>query len=414
MAELAGVTVQGYTAGAILPAAVLSATYNANNQLTQWGSTAMTYDLNGNTLNDGTNAYVWDARNRLVSANSNAASFSYDAFGRRASKSFLSTTTGFLYDGPNSVQEQQGATVTANLLTAGLDERFQRTDATGSYSYLTDALGSTTALTNSTGAEQTTYSYGPYGGFSATGSNTNDYAFTGREADGLGIDYFRARYYNPATGRFLSEDPMGFAGSGPDLYGYAGNNPISYSDPSGLCTDPGGPGVSYCIDTFIPEQSVWGFAGDNRGPDSNGGSYRTQQFLTQNADGSWNSQYFPGTSSLYLAPKISRPAAGDGCGVTPLSGRKNGSNGFRAHCWASDGLGFGAAPDAGYDLDFTPGPGGPNINGMGTQFPSLEIWQYGGPNGPQLVYYYDSQAAGTGPGDLFPTPWSSPLMPIVH
>jgi hypothetical protein len=211
-----------------------------------------------------------------------------------------------------------------------------------------------------------------------------------------------------------SEDPMGFAGSGPDLYGYAGNNPISYSDPSGLCTDPGGPGVSYCIDTFIPEQSVWGFAGDNRGPDSNGGSYRTQQFLTQNADGSWNSQYFPGTSSLYLAPKISRPAAGDGCGVTPLSGRKNGSNGFRAHCWASDGLGFGAAPDAGYDLDFTPGPGGPNINGMGTQFPSLEIWQYGGPNGPQLVYYYDSQAAGTGPGDLFPTPWSSPLMPIVH
>ena len=224
MAELAGVTVQGYTAGAILPAAVLSATYNANNQLTQWGSTAMTYDLNGNTLNDGTNAYVWDARNRLVSANSNAASFSYDAFGRRASKSFLSTTTGFLYDGPNSVQEQQGATVTANLLTAGLDERFQRTDATGSYSYLTDALGSTVALTDSTGTEQTTYNYGPYGSLSITGTTTNSYGYTGRESDGLGIDYFRARYYNPNIGRFITEDPMGLRG-GINEYAYVGGSP---------------------------------------------------------------------------------------------------------------------------------------------------------------------------------------------
>ena len=46
---------------------------------------------------------------------------------------------------------------------------------------------------------------------------------------------YRARYYNPATGRFLSEDPIGFAGSGPNLYAYANENPLRFTDPSGMC-----------------------------------------------------------------------------------------------------------------------------------------------------------------------------------
>ena len=48
----------------------------------------MTYDLDGNTLSDGTNSYTWDARNRLVSANSGVAPFAYDPLGRRAAKRF--------------------------------------------------------------------------------------------------------------------------------------------------------------------------------------------------------------------------------------------------------------------------------------------------------------------------------------
>jgi uncharacterized protein RhaS with RHS repeats len=51
--------------------------------------------------------------------------------------------------------------------------------------------------------------------------------------EGFGQSH-RARYYNPAIGRFISEDPMGFAGSGPDLYAYAGDDPIDFNDPTGL------------------------------------------------------------------------------------------------------------------------------------------------------------------------------------
>ena len=92
---------------------------------------AMTYDSDDNTLNDGTNAYTWDARNHLVSADNNGATFIYDGLGRRFGKTMLGANTNFLYDGLNPVQELNGTTPTANLLTGGLDERFTRTDATG-------------------------------------------------------------------------------------------------------------------------------------------------------------------------------------------------------------------------------------------------------------------------------------------
>jgi RHS repeat-associated protein len=193
----------------------------------------MTYDANGNTLADGMNSYVWDARNRLVSADNNGASFSYDPLGRRVSKTVLSTTTNFLYDGANAVQEF-GTLPTANLLTGAMDERFTRTSATETDHYLTDALGSTVALTDAAGNSVAQYSYAPFGSLSASGATTsNSYTYTGRESDGLGINYYRARYYNPATGRFLSEDPIGFMG-GINKYAYVGDSPLGFIDSSGM------------------------------------------------------------------------------------------------------------------------------------------------------------------------------------
>src|SRR5688572_24141070 len=71
----------------------------------------LTYDANGNLINDDVNTYTWDARNRLVSISGNInASFQYDAFGRRVSKSVDGTAISFLYDGSDVVQEQVGGT----------------------------------------------------------------------------------------------------------------------------------------------------------------------------------------------------------------------------------------------------------------------------------------------------------------
>ena len=61
------------------------------------------------------------------------------------------------------------------------------------------------------------------------------FGYTGREQDAeTGLDYYRARYYDSAVGRFISEDPIGFGAGDANLYRYVGNSPTNYTDPSGL------------------------------------------------------------------------------------------------------------------------------------------------------------------------------------
>ncbi|MBX3302485.1 MAG: RHS repeat-associated core domain-containing protein [Nitrospira sp.] len=145
-------------------------------------------------------------------------------------------TTNFVYDGLNPVQEKNGATVTANLLTGlGIDQVFTRTDGTGTRELFTDALGSTVALADTSGAVQTSYTYEPFGGITQSGSiNSNSYKYTGREDDGTGLMYYRARYYSPRLQRFISEDPIGFDGGDVNVYAYVEGNPISRADSYGL------------------------------------------------------------------------------------------------------------------------------------------------------------------------------------
>jgi RHS repeat-associated protein len=226
----------GSYAQADLPAAISTAAYNGANQLTTWGSATLGYDANGNLTGDGSNTYTWDARNQLASLSGGAvASFQYDALGRRIGKTVAGTATGFLYDGINPVQELTGSTPKANLLTGlGVDETFSRTDVSGTRHFLTDALGSTLALTDGAGTVQTSYSYEPYGKTTASGAaNDNSIEYTGRENDGTGLYFYRARYYHPGLQRFVAEDPIGLAG-GINQYAYVVENPISYTDPMGL------------------------------------------------------------------------------------------------------------------------------------------------------------------------------------
>lgn len=70
-----------------------------------------------------------------------------------------------------------------------------------------------------------------------------------------GFYYYRARYYTSTTGRFLREAPASFGGSGTNLYAYAGNNPISFRDPFGLCPGPG-PGSSSIEDLLEDDPSL--------------------------------------------------------------------------------------------------------------------------------------------------------------
>ena len=82
-------------------------TFNAANEMTAFNGTPQTYDANGNLTNDGTSTYNWDARNHLTAiAGPNAASFAYDANGRRHRRLSI-VHPRFLYDGLNPVQELQ-------------------------------------------------------------------------------------------------------------------------------------------------------------------------------------------------------------------------------------------------------------------------------------------------------------------
>src|SRR5207248_57061 len=159
----------------------------------------LSYDANGNLTSDGVNTYTWDARNQLASISGGVgASFQYDAFGRRISKTVNGQTTGYLYDGANVVQEQAGGVASANLLNGGIDEVFFRTDLVGSRALLRDGHGNTLALADSSGSVSTEYTYDPFGYTSSGGeASGNASQYTGRESDGTGLYYYRARYYSP-------------------------------------------------------------------------------------------------------------------------------------------------------------------------------------------------------------------------
>jgi RHS repeat-associated protein len=187
---------------------------------------------------------IWNPRNQLAGFGGPnlSASFVYDGVGRREKKTINGSLTEFLYDGVNPVQETAGATILANILGGlGIDEPLTRTDVqAGTTSHLlSDALGSIIAATDVSGTVQTEYSYEPFGKTTVTGmSDSNSFQYTGRDNDGTGLYYYRARYYHPSLERFISEDPVRLKGGDINFYGYVNNNPLIQVDPLGLWKVP--------------------------------------------------------------------------------------------------------------------------------------------------------------------------------
>jgi RHS repeat-associated protein len=242
------VSMGGTFASVTLPGAIPSASYDGANRQTTWGTRTLDYDDNGALISITDQAavsYLWDERQRLKEIQQGGvmiASFQYDAFNRRTARLSNGIGTNYLNDGWQVVQELSGTTPIANILAGPrLDEIFRRTAGAVTEDFLVDALGSTIALTDGTGVIQSAYSYEPYGATAASGAaSSSAYEYTGRENDGE-LYYYRNRYYNPNTQRFISEDPLGFA-AGSNLYNYVGGDPISNVDPLGLegIPDPNG------------------------------------------------------------------------------------------------------------------------------------------------------------------------------
>ena len=202
------------------------------------------YDQNGNAISkansSGTTNYAWDFENRLTSVTlpngGGVVSFKYDPFGRRIEKSGPSGTTIYAYDGANVSEEltSAGSPSMRYVQGAGIDEPLAESSTSVNY-FSADGLGSITSLEDTTGTPQATFVYGAFGVLrSSTGSATSSYRYTAREYDqDTGLYYYRARYYDASNGRFLSQDPIGFAAT-VNWYVYVANEPTIQIDPVGL------------------------------------------------------------------------------------------------------------------------------------------------------------------------------------
>lgn len=219
-----------------LPQALASATYDAANELTAWGTQLLTYDENGRLVSKGLSSYAWNVRGELTAVTgAEGVSFEYDGTGRRIGRTpDAGEHRQYLHDRLNPVREFT-ANWTADMLVGRIDEQFGRLTGGVLQVPLTDAIGSVVSLSDSSGAQVASYHYSPFGSTVASGSSSNTLSrFTSREQETSTLYYYRARFYDSEMSRFISEDPLDVASGSPNLYAYVSNSPVNWVDPLGL------------------------------------------------------------------------------------------------------------------------------------------------------------------------------------
>lgn len=221
--------------------------FDASHRLLEDDSSTFAYDANGNRIeatrkSDGAaTSYAFDGENRLVGVqrpDGSLVEYRYDGWGRRIAKVVDGDVRRYVHSFSDVVLELDGAGATTARYTHGsqLDQPLSMERGGTDYYYHHDYLGSITLVTDTVGAVANAYDYDSFGNFlQRTESVESPYAFTAREFDEeSGLYFYRARHYDPAHGRFVSEDPVGFAGRDVNLYRYVWNDPSNHTDPSGL------------------------------------------------------------------------------------------------------------------------------------------------------------------------------------
>jgi RHS repeat-associated protein len=211
------------------------------------------YDNNGNTVSSNSNTYQYDSENRLVTLNAGTAGevrYVYDGDGNRVAKTAgtgaAAVTTTYLVDTQNptgyaQVVEEVVSGSVQRVYVLGLMRMSQQQQVSGNWQtsfYGYDGHGSVRQLTDSNGAVTDSYTYDAFGNLIArTGATANDYLYAGEQVDAaLGMYYLRARYMNPASGRFWTMDSFEGVTNEPSSlhkYLYAAANPVNKTDPSG-------------------------------------------------------------------------------------------------------------------------------------------------------------------------------------